>query len=212
MIVNEHMEQGSEDWCAIRRGRPTASRFKDIVTPKTGAYSKSSRSYMIELIAESFVPDFQSFTGNAFTERGLELESEARESFERESGLLVKEVGFCTQDNEIVGCSPDGLIEDMGEFVSGLEIKCPIPKTHVKYLLEDCLPSEYKAQVHGGMAVTGLNEWHFYSYFPGMQSLHLVVKRDEYTEKLEEALNKFIVEYRDMRSVLIPQIQIEEAA
>src|SRR5690606_22020949 len=115
-------------------------------------------------------------------------------------GYKLQQVGFCTRMDEIVGCSPDSLIlDDSGNYIAGLEIKCPAPATHVGYVLDDQLPDEYKQQVHGGMAVTGLNEWHFWSYFPGMQPFHKVVRRDAYTEKLSAALDEFVILYQKAR-------------
>ena len=211
MIVNEQMEQGSEAWFQVRRGRPTASRFSDIITAKTGKVSASAPRYMEELVAECFCPTWASFIGNKFTDRGNEMEPEARVDFERVTGLTVEQVGFCTRDDGIVGCSPDGLIRGAGGgWNAGLELKCPAPKTHVSYMMAGDLPDVYKQQVHGGMAVTGLDEWHFYSYFPGMRPVHVLVKRDAYTEKLSNALDAFLIDYQKFRSSVVPMLQVPD--
>ena len=208
MIIKESVEQGSEEWLALRRGRPTASQFGRILTPARAELSKSRFEYMDELIAECFFPEFVEFEGNKWTDRGNELEPEAREAFGYQTKLNLWQVGFCTRDDGVVGCSPDSLIVDEhGKVVSGLEIKCPAPKKHVTYKRLGKLPNEYKAQVHGSMAVTGVDEWHFYSYAPGVQPLHLVVDRDDYTQKLTDALDEFLIEYAAARESLIPQLQ-----
>jgi len=211
MKVITDLIQGTPEWLAIRKARPTASRFSDIITAKTGALSKSCDGYINELIGESFCPDFEYWKGNTFTERGKEFEQEAREAFSVETGLAVEQVGFCIADDGISGCSPDGLIRaavPAGPYVSGVEIKCPSPKTHVAYVRAGELPDDYKQQVHGSMVVTGLNEWHFWSYFPGMRHLHVVVKRDEYTEKLALALREFVGFYKAAREEVIPKLKI----
>ena len=41
------------------------------------------------------------------------------------------------------------------------------------------------------MAVTGLAAWWFMSYYPGLDPLILQVERDEYTEKVAEAITLF---------------------
>lgn len=208
MIVHEHIIQGSEDWFRIRKGKPTASRFSDIITAARGDLSKSSVRYIRELIGECFCPDFIGWTGNKFTDRGTELEPEARDAFTQLTGLTVRQVGFVTRDDTIVGCSPDGLLTDAtGNYVAGLELKCPMPATHVGYVLDGALPNEYKQQVHGGMAVTGLNEWHFFSYFPGMKPHHVIVKRDDYTAKLSAAVDQFLIEYQAYRAAVIPRLK-----
>lgn len=209
MKVYKELIQGSPEWLQVRKGHPTASRFGDIITAKTCEVSKSSTGYIRELIGECFCPEFEYWSGNKFTQRGTEIEPEARDSFAAETGLAVEQVGFCLADDGICGCSPDGLIVDSsGQYIAGLELKCPTPKVHVGYVLDGVLPDEYKQQVHGGMAITGLNEWHFWSYFPGMRHFHLVINRDEYTEKLSAGLAAFGVQYKAAFASALPRLQI----
>ena len=210
MKVFADIIQGSEEWKRIRKGKPTASNFSRIITAAKAELSKQATDYIRELIGECFVPDFEYFTGNFFTERGKMLEPEAREAFIAESGLFIEEVGFVLADDGICGCSPDGLIIGVGgrEFCSGLEIKCPTPKEHIGYVLDGVLPDAYRQQVHGSMAVTGLDEWHFWSYFPGLKPLHVVVKRDDYTAKIEKALASFVADYRAAMAIAKSKLQI----
>lgn len=208
MKIHTDLIQGTPEWLAIRKGRPTASRFRDFVTTAKGDLSKSARGYICELIGESFCPEFEYFSGNTFTERGKALEPEAREAFEVETGLKVEPVGFVIADDGIAGCSPDGLIRgDSGDYIAGLEIKCPTPKTHVEYVLDGVLPDDYKQQVHGSMVVTGIRTWHFWSYFPGMRHLHVIVQWDDYTDKLAKTLAAFLVEYKAARDIAVPRLK-----
>jgi dihydrofolate reductase len=103
-------------------------------------------------------------------------------NYELETDHEVTEVGFCMHDTLRCGVSPDGLIGDDG----GIEIKCPKPSTHVKYLRKGTLPSEYKAQVMGCLWITGRQWWDFMSYHPQMPNLLIRVHRDdEYINQLE---------------------------
>lgn len=209
MKVIENVVQGSEQWFALRRGRPTASNFHRILTPKKVELAAARWSYMYELISECYFPDLTVFEGNFWTDRGEELEPIARAKFSEVTGLAVKQVGFITRDDEIVGCSPDGLIvDDECNWLAGLEMKCPAPKTHVQYVHEGELPDAYKAQVHGSMAVTGLDAWHFFSYCPRFQPFHLIVERDAYTERLSKALDTFLIEYQQMMSEVRPKLDV----
>lgn len=210
MIVHPHVLQGSDEWHAMRRGRPTASRFKDIITAQKGDLSKSATAYIAELIGECFVPDWIDFAGNKFTDRGTELEPMARKSFsEYFGGIPVEEVGFCTRKDGYVGCSPDGLMRGPdGEYLWGVEIKCPSPKVHVGWIMAGGLPDDHKQQVHGSMAVTGLDAWHFFSWFPGLQPFHVIVKRDEYTAKLSASLDQFLIDYAAAREAVIPKLKL----
>lgn len=195
MKIYKNITQGSPEWLAIRKGRPTASRFSDIVTA-TGLPSKSQEPYIRELIAECFCPDFPSWAGNAATDRGVELEPEAREAFSKHAGITLEQVGFVISDDGTCGCSPDSLIIFDGVHIGGVEIKCPSPKAHVGYVLDGVLPGAYKQQVHGSMVITGLRHWNFWSYFPGMKPLHVLVKRDDYTELLAKRLADFVTTYK----------------
>ena len=211
MIVHPQVVQGSDAWFDLRRGRPTASRFKDIITAQKGDLSKSAKGYIAELIGECYCPEWIDFAGNKFTDRGTEMEPVARKAFEYQTGHTVEEVGFCTRQDGVVGCSPDGLIKGPGgEYVTGLEIKCPSPKVHVGWMMDGVLPDEHKQQVHGSMAVTGLNQWVFFSYFPGMQPFCFLVTRDEYTAKLSASLDQFLIDYAAARAAVIPKLTLNQ--
>ena len=209
MIVHEIMEQGSEEWFEARKGRPTASQFDEFITPAKGELSKSARAtkYMRKLARECVCEDPMEFMGNKYTDWGQDMEAKARACFAETKEMLVHEVGFCTRDDGVVGCSPDGLLMNPNkEWVGGLEIKCPQVDTHVDYLLEGVLPAKYKLQVHGSMAVMGLDHWWFMSYFPGLNPLIIKVERDEFTGKVSTALDEFLLKYAAERERVLEAI------
>lgn len=204
MKIWPDVEQQSEAWFKIRAGRPTASEFSRILTP-TGKDSAAWHDFATELVAETIRPDeIPSFTGNRHTDRGNELEPEAREHFAAIMGLEVRTTGFVTRDDGIVGCSPDGLIYHGDTPVAGLEIKCPTGKAHAIDFLGGELPAKHRPQVHGGMAVTGLPSWYFLSYCPGFAPLIVRQDRDGYTEKLADALDRFLIFYAEHRRKVLP--------
>ena len=131
-------------------------------------------------------PDIPSFA----MERGVKLEEVARIDFEMRYGFEVEEVGFIVNSEigDHIGASPDGII-DGGK--GGLEIKCPLPATHLSYHRIGGLPNQYKAQVHGCMAVSGADYWWFYSFCPNIKEYALKVYRDDYTENLSKSLQEF---------------------
>jgi hypothetical protein len=88
---------------------------------------------------------------------------------------VVEQVGLCYSDDKKFACSPDGLVGEDG----GLEIKCPLVATHIGYLLNGELPSDYFQQVQGCLFVTGRKWWDFMSYSPGLKPFIIRVKRDE---------------------------------
>lgn len=206
MIVHEHLRQGSEEWLDIRKGRATASEAKSILTP-TGKESDSRLKYMRKLARECACDNPLEWFGNKYTEWGNEHEQEARELFEDKTGLMVHTVGFCTREDGIIGFSPDGLIMDSdGAWKQGLEIKCPAPDTHVEYLLEGELPAEYKLQVHWSLAASGLQAWYFMSYFPGLNPFIIRVETDEFTQKVKDAQDDFIIDYAPERERVLNAI------
>jgi hypothetical protein len=202
MYVFPDVVQGSEEWVAMRRGRAAKMEI-----------SKSATGYMHELIAETIRTDAPpKWMGNAWTDRGEELEPKARAAFSEMTGLEVVPVGFTTREDLIVGASPDGLIMDpvTGEFIAGLELKCPSPWEHVSYFAGGELPIDHKQQVHGGLAVTGLPVWHFFSFCPGMNPFHCSVTRDGYTERLSSALDQFVIDYVALRQKLVPLLKVSK--
>lgn len=209
MKIHTDIAQGTPEWLAIRKGKPTASNFDKIVTAAKCELSKSADGFINDLIGETFAPDFEpEFQGNWLTRRGNELEPQARLAFQAHTALDVETVGFCVHDNGILGCSPDALIEMDGEYVAGLEIKCPAPGTHVGYVRAGGLPDTYKQQVHGSMIVTGLSQWHFWSYFPGMQPHHVLVTWDDYTDKMQASLLKFCDLYRNAYNETVNKLKL----
>lgn len=181
--------QGSQEWIEARCGIPTASEFDNLLTPmfkpRTG---EMPRSYLAKKLAEKWggpAPSFSSFS----MEMGNILEEHAVPFYEFTTNSPVTRVGLCLTDDGLVGCSPDGLLGDDG----GIEIKCPEAATHVKYLLDGKLPSDYMLQVHGAMFVTGRNWWKFMSFRRNFPPLIIRVERDEeIIEQIGEAVGEFL--------------------
>lgn len=193
MKIWNNLIQGSEAWHAARTGKLTASNASKIITAG-GKPSTQRTAYIEELVSDCFCPGQNAWQGNSNTDRGTAMEPLARAAFELSHSLTVEEVGFVSRGDGVVGCSPDGLISRAGKHAEGIEIKCPLPKTHLRYLIDGTLPDTYKPQVHFSMMVTGL-PWHFYSYCPGMKPLHLFIEPDAYTERLRIMVDDFVSEY-----------------
>ena len=197
MIALE-FEQRSPEWFAARCGIPTASSFDKIITP-TGKASTQAEAYGFTVLAERLTGYAQSWSGNQWTERGAELEDEARGYYEFVTGRTVQPVGFCLTDDRMVGCSPDGLIGEDG----ALELKCPKPETHVKYLLKGGMVSDYIPQVQGQLYVTGRQWVDFVSYCRGIEALIVRVARDQaYIDVLAKQLLAFNVDLKAKETIL----------
>lgn len=181
IILNN--EQGSDAWLQSRLGKPSASGFSKLIT-RTGKPSTSADNYINGLIFEMLSQEItQGHTSDAMI-RGTELEPEARENYEFITGNEVDEVGFIVDLHDTYGCSPDGLIGEDG----GVEIKCPLGATMVKYLRSpDELVKNYWQQIQGCMFVTGRKWWDAFAYHPNTPHVLVRVERDDaFIELLEE--------------------------
>lgn len=182
-------QQGSPEWVAARLGIVTASELDALISPlwkvRTG---DGPQTYLATKIAERWRgAPIQDFHGGAM-EQGAMLEEEARAWYELDQSKTVKQVGFITTDDGKMGCSPDGLMDD-----GGIEIKCPMPHTHVGYLLDGELPAKYRAQVYGSLLVTGLPRWRFMSYCRGFPPLLLTIEADE---KIQSAIREAVIAFQ----------------
>lgn len=187
-IIN--CEQGSQEWFAARAGIPTASEFHTVMAigPK-GGKSTTRVDYLNKLAGEILTGEPMATYTNADMERGKLMEDEARDLYAFMNGWEPERVGFVRNGNK--GASPDSLIGKHG----GLEIKSAAAHIQIKRILADELPSEHKAQVHGGMWVCERDWWDFISYCP---KLPLFIKRvyrdEEYIKSIALAVELFNAE------------------
>lgn len=193
--------QLSPCWWEARRGKPSASNFGRIMTPKTMKLSASADDYACELVADIIRLDPPILTEqpmSAAMRNGVQCEPEARNFYAFDTGHPVLQVGLCVTDDDRFCCSPDGLVGEKG----GLELKCPEPKTHVAYLLAREVPTEYRCQVHGALIVTGRDWWDFMSYCPGFKPLVVRVVPDEFTKSLRICLETFWARFQEIKALI----------
>lgn len=196
MIIHKDLEQGTDDWFKVRKGKMTASHATAI-----GNIGKGMETYITELMSEYFSSGEKSSYKNEDMERGNELEAQARSLYELEYGCKVDEVGFI-EYNEFVGCSPDGLIGEDG----GIEIKCVNDKIYFIYLLDSTknIEDNYYWQIQMCLLISGRKWWDIVIYNPNFKKPMLVkrvlpdadyFKRLEIgfevgTEKIKQIINK----------------------
>jgi hypothetical protein len=127
---------------------------------------------------------------------GQEREAESRSYYELLNDVKVEQVGVVYKDgNKKFLCSPDGIVKN--EY--GLEMKNVLPKTEVKYLLDNELPAEYFSQIQFSLFVTGFNFWEFFSYCPLLKPLIIRVEPDKAFQKaLKVELELFCSELDDI--------------
>lgn len=180
--------QGTPEWHKVRCGVFTASMFSKLITPKTDKISEQADMLENRIVAEILTGNpIDDFGGTKWTDRGKELEPDAVKMYEMITGKEVIHAGFISNDDGTAGCSPDGFIVDD----RGLELKCPMPDTHVDNVLRGTAEKDHKPQIQGSLYVTGFKQWDIMSYHPEMKPSIITVERDdEYIKLLEEILKE----------------------
>jgi putative phage-type endonuclease len=188
MIIIDDIEQGTDEWHALRVGNPGASGMDKIITSQ-GKSSTQRQKYLYQMAGETITGEKAESYQNAHMSRGTALEPEAREMFEFIHGPVEQCALIYPDERKLYHASPDGIMLDQK---TGLEIKCPSLPVHVEYLDKGKLPTAYKIQVQSSMMVTGWPAWFFVSYYPGMKPLILKIERDEaLIKQIQDAVEKF---------------------
>lgn len=173
MIKYYHdIEQGSDEWLAVRQGILTASEMRLILTPtmRTASNDKE-RAHMFEILGQRITGYTEPHYISDDMLRGHEDEVAARIRY-AEHFAPVTECGFVTNDDHgvVIGYSPDGLVGDDGL----IECKSRRQKYQIETILADEVPAEYLLQCQTGLLVTGRKWLDFVSYCGG---LPMFVKR-----------------------------------
>lgn len=169
------VKQGSEEWLAARAGIVTASELGALLTPTLKPTDSQGRmTYLYTKLAERWQGFPMPSYGGGVMEQGSILEGEALPWYAVRFKAKPKRVGLVLTDCGRFAASPDGLLPEVG-----LEIKCPQPPNHVKWLLDGRIPPEHLLQCYGGMFATGYKAWDFVSYCRGFPPLVRRLERDE---------------------------------
>jgi len=183
MIEVFDFEQNSPEWFECRRGIPTASKFSAILAKGNG---KTRYNYMSQLAEEILSGKVAEGFSSVHTDRGKEMEIEARGYYKGLTDEEVRLVGFVRNGRK--GASPDGLVGENG----GLEIKTALPHIQLERLRKNQLPNEYRAQVQGNLWVLEREWWDFLSYWPDLPVLKIRVYRDEdFISRLSSEVDRF---------------------
>jgi hypothetical protein len=189
-VIVHYCEQRTPEWDLIRAGKITASVASKLVTP-TGKISTQYKKEIGRIVAERMglqVPN--EVVPSYWMQRGISMEPEGVAAFEIMTDETVEHVGFVESDDNLAGFSPDGLV-GVGKYAIPFELKCPMPSTHIGWLMAGVLPPEHKAQVHFAMAITGASYAYFMSYTPEVEPLILMVEADDYTVLMAEQIKAF---------------------
>lgn len=173
MIKHFDVEQGSEEWLAIRGGKFTASTASDLFAKKDTA---TYRNAIIKVAYEIVTGECEEQYSNKWMARGTEKEPFAVENYELLTFNTCEPAGFY-EYNEFVGASPDRKIVGQN---GGLEVKCPSFQVYNEYLETKRIPRSYFWQIHMQLLCTG---WDFIDYMPfsspRLKQILTRIERDE---------------------------------
>lgn len=187
MFKISEFPQRTPEWYQDRLGFWSGSFAKSAITP-TGKPSASADGINDRLVAEIISgKQDETYQSDAML-RGAELEDKALAFINFAHDYSFQKCGFIKCLDYDYGCSPDGI--DLENKI-GLELKAPSLHTHIGYISNGSLPSEYKPQVMLALLVTGFEKWVFMSYYPDLKPLIITVERDEeYIKAMREIMIK----------------------
>lgn len=190
------IEQGTEEWMALRLGKVTASRIADLTATTRSGYGASRANYMAELICQRLTGVRQETYTNAAMQHGIDTEPEARTCYEFLRDAEVELASFVPHPSiEMAGASPDGYVGDDGL----IEIKCPSTNTHIDTLLGSAIDGKYIKQIQWQLCCTERSWADFVSFdnrLPPKLQIHIqrVHRDDKLILELETEVVKFLAE------------------
>ena len=189
------VEQGSDEWKALRRGRITASRMGDVLARKdTRRYIDYRMQLALELLGHK--EDEEQARWMLY---GKEMEPYIRDAYACKFGCNVRVDVFCISDKyDWLGCSPDGLVlpdHDRAIEIKSREKMSTYEKVLAKQRRLGKIDSNYRPQVQAQMWIMGLPS---IEYCEGSVDLdRRRVRLDVTTVPIDHAL----VENMEMRSL-----------
>lgn len=196
----QDISQGSDAWKQLRLGKITASRIADVMSKTKSGYGAGRKNYMTQLMIERLTGTVAESYTNAAMQWGVDVEPQARDAYESDTGVLVQEVGFVPHPSiERAGASPDGLVGDDGL----IEIKCPNTATHIKTLLGASIDRKYILQMQWQMACTDRQWCDFISFDPRMPEelqyhCRRVKRDDDLIAEISREVQAFLIELDSM--------------
>ncbi len=193
-----NIQQNTEEWHELRRGKITASHFGEIMAHSikggvfnlSAAWGKQAKDYAMRIAIERTTGKIMDHGfSNEWMDRGHELEPIAREEYEYQTFTDVTNGGFICDDN--FGASSDGLVKK-----GGIEIKSVKYTTHFERLIKGGFDPKYTWQIYGNIWAYNLQWLDFVSFcpeFPEDKQLYIFrVKRDdEKIKNLVDRLDRF---------------------
>lgn len=151
------IEQRTDEWFKLRSGKITGSVLSAVMSGEsTDGFKKA-----INRIASERVHGMRLETDGYIStdmQKGIDLEDEAIELFEKETFLSVSNGGFW-EYSDLVGNSPDGNLDG-----ATLEVKVVKYNTIEEYHEKNKMPNAYKWQCQNHLLCAGVDKGYFFAY------------------------------------------------
>ena len=195
------VEQGSDEWLALRRRRLTASRMGDVMAKKT---TKRYQDYQQQIVFELLGYEEEEEEAAPHFAHGRAMEPYARGAYEWKYNCKVTADVFCIHpEHDWMACSPDGLV--LPDMEVPIEIKCreKYATYHDKVaraLRLEKIDACYRPQVQAQMWVMGVPLLKFVEYYHDsemeVRKMHVMdVKRDDdYINQMSNRAADFFLE------------------
>lgn len=199
-------EQRTPEWFLARVGRVTGTTADAVLAKGRGSAESVTRKKAIYRLA------LERVTGKPFDDKkkqteamanGVEREPVAFSVYEALNGVMLDRCGFCSHNEQLIGCSVDGYY---GDFEGLVSIKCPEWHTHADTLRGKTIDTPYMRQIVHEQLVTGAAWTDFVSFHPDFpEPLQLAVIR---VDRNEIAVNSYAQELQRF----LAEVATEEAA
>ena len=182
------MEQRSEEWFNIRKGRVTGSAVGAIL----GIAPFAKQADILRRMVRDWHRAPSEFVGNIATEWGVRNEAGALTEYEMVSGNKVEACAFYQYEHWL-GASPDGLVGDRGL----VEIKCPfgIRYKHPPVFKTAKDQTHYYAQMQIQLFCTDRDWCDFYQWTPNGDLIERIERDESFLATVLPVLRNFYDKY-----------------
>lgn len=172
--IHSEITQQSPEWFELRQKYILSASNAQAI----GNNGKGLESLVWEKLAEKHSAADKEQFSNPHTDRGNELEDQARELYMLETGNKVETVGFITDEeiSKVGGASPDGLVNDDGLY----EGKAFDDTKHFKMTIDFLrtgafeIESKYRWQMQQQILFSGRQWCDFCAYNPNFKKSLLI--------------------------------------
>lgn len=197
---------GTPNWQAARRGLLTASRIKDILPGKRGAYPATREKLLFDLLAERATGIAVEHYVTPAMQWGTDNQAGAISSYEVQRGVLVGPEAFVLHPNiDWTGATPDGFVS----HDALIEVKCPLSATHLRWRRMEEAPEEHHPQMIWQLECTGRQWVDFVSFDPRQpEHLQMFVRRFEPTDQQRAEIRDEVIKFLDELAGMAEQLEL----